>query len=125
MPAYRRQTIKKKTVTVSSSTPTLIASYDPAMISEIAGADDQIDFINVEQNASPVTLTYYRYEGARPDLLRAIDTSGQSINATGITKVTWTSPLGAASLLDIYGALASGSGTVTLENDTVFRVSGS
>lgn len=123
MPAFVRKTIKRKSVTITSTTPVLIATYDPRLVGEIAAADDQLDYINVETNGG-ATLVYRRHDGASGDLLQNLDATPQAVSATGITKVTWPTPAGAARRLDILGSVASGSEDVTLECDTVFRVQG-
>lgn len=127
MPAWVRTSIPR--VSRQLSTTPIVLETDPSVVSEIAAADLQQDWINVEILGTPGLIEVYRSEGARTDNLVAIDAPGVpyiSINASGTHRVSWpTGPAGAARKLRLECSASSGSPTMIVDVETVFRAEGS
>ena len=128
MPAWVRKTVQKITKSVTSGTAVTLET-DPSFVNEIAAADDQVEFLNLESVGSNLTIKVWRHEGARADLLKQLDATGSPVatltsSNVGINKIAWDKPAGAARKLSFEISCSSGTSSITLENDTVFRTTG-
>ncbi len=115
MPGWVKKAITKRTVLVTSGTPVTIES-DPAQMTEIAAADEQRGFLNIDSLPLNLVMTVFRYEGARPDALQALDTTAVLTVTgpfSGVTSFSWSAPAGAARKTRIV--LHSTAGTVASE----------
>lgn len=126
MPAWVRTSIPRVSRQLSA-TPVVLET-DPSVVSEIAAADMQQDWINVDILQSPGEIKVYRFEGARSDNLVRLDTVASpvmTINQPGTYRVNWPSgPAGAARRLSLECSASSGNPTMILDVETVFRAEG-
>lgn len=130
MPAWVRKSIVKQSRSVASGAPISITT-DPSLSNEIAAADEQVDWINLESIGTNVTLKFYRHEGARADLLKQLDASGTPAltigpsAAPGITPLAWPAgAAGAARKVSIEATCSSGTESFIIEMDSVYRSTG-
>ena len=126
MPAWVRTSIPRVSRQLTA-TPVVLET-DPAVVSEIAAADLQQDWINVDILGTPGEIEVYRFEGARSDNLVQLDPSGSpvmTITAPGTYRVNWpTGPAGAARRLRLECSSATGNPTMIVDVETVFRAEG-
>jgi len=124
VPAWTKNNIKKRTVTLVGTT-TFDVETDPASIPEAAAADSQIGYLNVEKIDATISLKVYRFQGSRPDLLKQIDTAAfTTITAAGVYEIAFNATYGAATKTRISVVNASGTAEAIFEYDDVYRVSG-
>lgn len=130
MPAWIRKSINKITKSVPS-VGNVIVETDPTAITEIAAADEQKGYLNIEVMGANVTADLYRWEGARADLLRRLDPPGTPIlqvtgggGGAGVYELPWpTGTAGAARKVTVE-LTATVAQEITFELDDVFRTVG-
>jgi hypothetical protein len=122
MPAWVRNTVKKQSLYLTSAAARRVES-DPGAVTEMAAADTEVSFVNVEFIAASTTLTLYQLHGARADLMRTVGT--HNITAAGLYQFTWPAPLGAAGKVVLEATTSSGSTVeVVVEVDECYRAEG-
>lgn len=128
MPAWLRNSVRKKTVTlVGSLSNTSTTTSDASGVAEAAAADSQLRFLNVEKVDANVSLFVYRSHGSRPDLMRTLDTSAAFLTVTqaGVYEISWPAPLGAASRTTLLMTVSTTSSVEAIfELDDVYRTDG-
>lgn len=126
MPSWVKKAITKRSVNVTAGTPVIIES-DPSQLTEIAAADDQRSFLNIDSLPANLVLTVFRYEGARADALQGLDASAiLTITGafSGVKAFAWSAPAGAARKSQIVLTCSSGTVQCTFEMDDVYRTNG-
>lgn len=126
MPAWVKKAITKRTVSVTSGTDVTVHS-DPAQVTEVAAADDQRGFLNIDSLPTNGTMTVWRSEGARADALQSLDsTAVLTVTGpfSGVKAYSWSSPAGAARKTSVKLSSSSGTLVITFQLDDVYRTNG-
>lgn len=120
MPAWVRNSIRKQMVYLSNGSQDVAS--DLAGSTEAAAADELVSWVNVERIDSTMTLYAYLLQGARADQLATLAT--YTITKTGLTRLVWDEPLGAATHMKVTATASGSNVTGIFEVNDVFRSKG-
>ena len=132
MPAWVVNSIRKRAVVVPSGGNTTVdTDSDPAAVSEIALADGQVSYLNIERLDNGLVVKVYRYVGSRGAMLRGAGTDEYpntpytTMGSAGVYEITWPTTLGAGTRTRVsVNSPATAYGEVIFEYDDVYRIFG-